>query len=243
MNKERKAFQFDLKAADLHEDGTFRGLASTYGNVDLGDDVVVSGAFTKNLQDRGDKRPLLWSHKTDKPIGISRLEDTKEGLVIKGELNLDLQEARDAYSNLKKGIVGGLSIGFETVKKELKDGVRHLQELKLFEVSLCVFPMNEMASVQTVKELDAATLHEAIELGEKVGRRHSAATLARLAALATQANSIALEIQTLLSDEAAGHSTSPDGAVAVVLDKAATPTNEPDLKQLFHSLMRDYSRS
>src|SRR5262249_31377443 len=48
-------------------------------------------------------------------------------------------------------IVQGLSIGFQTVKREMKDGVRQLKELKLYEGSIVTFPMNESALIETVK--------------------------------------------------------------------------------------------
>jgi HK97 family phage prohead protease len=44
-----------------------------------------------------------------------------------------------------------VSIGYDSIKSDHKDGVRYLRELKLFEVSLVSLPMNEMATVQTVK--------------------------------------------------------------------------------------------
>jgi len=42
------------------------------------------------------------------------------------------------------------------------NGVRHLQELKLFEVSVCCFPMNESAMVTSVKSDDI--FREQVEL-------------------------------------------------------------------------------
>lgn len=151
MERNKKAFRFEVKRDTLNEDGAFTGFASTYGNVDQGDDVVDPGAFTKTLQDRGNEVPLLWSHDSKQPIGLGVIEDSPNGLVVKGQLDLDTQVGRETYSRMKKGIVKGLSIGFETVKRNVKDGIRHLTELKLFEVSLCVFPMNEKATVSNVK--------------------------------------------------------------------------------------------
>ena len=45
----------------------------------------------------------------------------------------------------------GLSIGYDAVRSVMKDGVRLLQEVKLYEVSTTAFPMNEMATVTSVK--------------------------------------------------------------------------------------------
>ena len=47
-----------------------------------------------------------------------------------------------------------LSIGYHTVRDVITNGVRHLQELKLYEVSIVTFPMNELATVSSVKSED-----------------------------------------------------------------------------------------
>ena len=50
-----------LQVKSLDEAGKFSGLASVYGNVDLGGDVVEPGAFTKAIADRGGVDSALWS--------------------------------------------------------------------------------------------------------------------------------------------------------------------------------------
>ena len=45
----------------------------------------------------------------------------------------------------------GLSIGFDQVKSKVVDGVRHLSELRLWEVSLVTFGANPQALVTAVK--------------------------------------------------------------------------------------------
>jgi len=147
--REVKDFRFAIKAVE--EDGSFVGLASTYGNTDEQMDIVEPGAFTKTLNDRGPELPILWSHDVKQPIGLGRVEDSTEGLKIFGQLNLDKQIARDVHSDMKKRIVRGLSIGYETVKATVKENIRHLWELKLAEVSPCVFPANTSALIHGVK--------------------------------------------------------------------------------------------
>src|SRR5512137_3020551 len=78
------------------EEGTFEGILSPYGNVDLGGDVVEPGAYTKTLKDRGNTVPLLWQHRTDMPIGELALEDKPDGLYCKGKLLMALPEAQRA---------------------------------------------------------------------------------------------------------------------------------------------------
>jgi HK97 family phage prohead protease len=138
-----------LQVKSLDEQGRFIGLASVYGNVDLGGDVVEPGAFAKTIQDRGGEEPLLFAHDTRQPIGLAKLRDTNLGLLIEGELVLDVPKARETYSLLKHKVLRGLSIGYDLIKSDIVNGVR--RELKLFEVSVVVVPMNELATVTAVK--------------------------------------------------------------------------------------------
>lgn len=147
--RERKDFALDIKEID--EAGKFSGFASTYGNVDQGGDVVEAGAFRKTIAEHGKEVVILWHHDPRIPIGLGKLEDTKEGLVLHGELDLELAEGKSAYRRMKGRMVKGLSIGFQTVKDAMKDGVRYLKEVRLFEVSLVTFPMNLQATITAVK--------------------------------------------------------------------------------------------
>jgi uncharacterized protein len=147
-NKQR---QFRMAVKSLNEDGSFEGRLSPYNNVDEGADLVEPGAFTKTLQENGNKVPMLWQHKTDCPIGELVLEDRPDGLWCKGQLLLDIPEAKKAYLLLKAKIVKGLSIGYDSIKAQVVDGVRHLKEIRLWEGSVVTFPMNTLAMVTDVK--------------------------------------------------------------------------------------------
>jgi HK97 family phage prohead protease len=142
----------EIKA--ISEDGSFEGLLSPYGNVDAGGDVVEAGAFAKSLKERGNTVTMLWQHKTDHPIGIATLDDRPDGLWCKGQLEMSLPKAQEAYTCIKKRIIKGLSIGFESVKDTVENGVRHLREIKLWECSIVTFPMNFLAMVTSVKSIN-----------------------------------------------------------------------------------------
>jgi HK97 family phage prohead protease len=147
-----KDFRFQIKT--LSPDGSFEGLAAVYGNVDLGGDVIEPGAFNKTLAEKNFEVPILWQHDSREPIGLGKLSDSSQGLVVKGELALESPVAQKAYGLLKKGVLRGLSIGYDSVKSRVVDGVRRLSEMKLWEVSLVTFPMNERALVGGVKSLE-----------------------------------------------------------------------------------------
>ncbi len=146
---EKRDVHFEIKS--LAEDGVFEGMAAIYGNVDQQGDIIAPGAFARTLADHGNQVPLLWQHNMAAPIGKAVLADTPQGLAITGKLALGVSVARDAYESLKARIVGGLSIGFDTIRAAADGSNRVLKELRLYEVSLCTFPANELATVTSVK--------------------------------------------------------------------------------------------
>lgn len=154
--RERQAFSFELKEST--DVGAFTGLVSVYGNVDQGNDRVMPGAFTKTLKERGSRVPVLWQHDVHEPIGSGDLVDTPDGLVIKGQIDLDIPQGQRAYSGMRKDYLRGMSFGYDVVKHGYKDGVRELKELKIYEASLVTFPMNEAAGITTVKSFDRSAL-------------------------------------------------------------------------------------
>lgn len=144
---------FEVK--ELTETGSFEGVASMYGNVDLGGDIVEPGAFKEFEKTRDGQIRVLASHDTRAPIGKGIVTDSHLGLVIKGQLNLAVARARETHALMKDYIIDGLSIGYDVLPggAEIRDdGVRVLKALKLWEVSATVFPMNPMAKVSAVKE-------------------------------------------------------------------------------------------
>jgi HK97 family phage prohead protease len=149
--KHKNNLRMEIK--EISADGSFTGMLSVYNVVDLGKDLVEPGAFTKTIKDHGNEVPMLWQHKPDVPIGTLTLEDGPEALHVKGQLLMDLPEAKKAYLLIKARIVRGLSIGFDTVKEVLDGGIRRLKELRLYEGSIVTFPMNEAALITSVKHL------------------------------------------------------------------------------------------
>lgn len=149
MKPEYKIDEYRLEIKSLDESGTFEGYASKFGNVDKGGDVVEEHAFDKTLEGT---KPITWMHDISDIIGkVVSMRPDSYGLWIKAQLILGIQSARDKYELLKAGAVKGLSIGYDAITAPMIGGVRHLKEIKLYEVALVPFPMNEMATVTAVK--------------------------------------------------------------------------------------------
>lgn len=147
---------YRLKLSDVTDSGAIEGHGSIANNIDLGGDVVKSGAFQRTLAASKGALPILFNHDPAEPIGVwEEMREDGKGLFVKGRLNMEVARAREIHALLKQGAIKGLSIGYSIVKDKVEKGVRHLLELKLYEVSIVVFPMNELASVESVKALES----------------------------------------------------------------------------------------
>src|ERR1700733_2706462 len=165
---------FNLKIKSLDDAGTFVGLGAVYGNVDLGNDVIDPGAFTRTLS-AGKSFPVLWQHDASSPIGHCKITDTREGLQVTGTLMLTDPTAQKSYTFMKAGVVKGLSIGYDTIQSTYDGDIRHLTELRLWEISCVTFPMNESAQGSGVKALsddERANHLKAINEHRKAIARH-----------------------------------------------------------------------
>ena len=151
---EHKAFRFDLENTD--ESGEFSGYAAVFGNRDSGDDIIEEGAFAKTIIEDFDRIKILSQHNDcDLPIGkpLELREDSK-GLFIRGKIS-DTQKGRDIRTLLKDGVLTELSIGYDAIGFDFdsETGVRHLKEIRLWEISIVTWAMNDQAKIDEVKTL------------------------------------------------------------------------------------------
>jgi len=196
---EIKAIGFDDSQVDMVE-RTFKGYASTFGNVDEVGDIIEAGAFTKSIQERGPdgtkQIKVLWQH--DLPLGMPTVmtEDSK-GLYVEAKIS-KTRLGDEALELMRDGVVDRMSIGFSIPQgKAVWDealGVRRIKEVKLFEFSPVTFPANEMAVVTGVKNLQ---LIRQLASGGKLSKEE-------LKALADMLP----ELQALIDAEAVGNDTS-----------------------------------
>lgn len=160
----RRAYSLmTLKEFD-DEKRTFRGIATTTSVDRMGDIVESKGAeFQLPI-------PLLSHHNAQKPIGhVTSAKVLKDEIQIEGHvLRLDdappsLKERLDvAWTEIKTGLVRGLSIGFqplEMARIEGTYGYRYLKWLWL-ELSAVTIPANGdsmMTSIKSIEQRYAAT--------------------------------------------------------------------------------------
>lgn len=160
MKSETLDVQAELKAHnsdDEEEKGVFSGYGSIFGNKDLGNDVMVQGAFAKSIASKGPKGvKLLYQHDAKEPIGVfDEIIEDRKGLRVKGRLAMGTQKGREVYELMKMGAIDGLSIGYRVSPKgadyDERGKRRMLKEVDLMEISAVTFPMNTRARVQAVK--------------------------------------------------------------------------------------------
>jgi len=152
---ERKTFKFAVKSVD-EEEGILEGYGSTFNDIpDAYGDVIDSGAFTKTLKENSDNIVSLFNHSIMEPIGKPEAIEDSKGLQTKIKLVKGVQRADETLLLAKAGVIKKFSIGFDTIKSELVKGIRHLKEIKLYDISPVIFAANPSAEITAVKsELD-----------------------------------------------------------------------------------------
>ncbi len=167
---ERKIEYFPIIGGEIKAVDDKRGITQGYlnyiGNIDYGDDRSMKGCFVKTLSDSYARKaaqgldylwPYLWNHSYDilPPGGIFDADEDRRGLYIKTQYNLDMQLGRELYSSFKMGTMKKQSMGYRAIQvdwvKEDGRSIRNLLEVAVMEGSAVVFPMNDLAQVDTVK--------------------------------------------------------------------------------------------
>jgi len=155
MAIERKTVGFEVKEVD-EEEGTFIGYAATFSKIpDSYGDIIDPGAFKKTLKAQKGQIVSLFNHSIMEPIGKpTELAEDEKGLLVKAKLSLGVQRARETLSLMKDGVITQMSIGYNTIKETWIEGIRHLQEVKLYDCSPVVFAANTEAVIIGVKEME-----------------------------------------------------------------------------------------
>jgi HK97 family phage prohead protease len=162
---ERKTVGFEIKELD-EESGIFEGYAATFSDhPDSYGDIIDPGAFKKSLKEGGKRVKILFNHNVMEPIGkpLQMAEDEK-GLKIQGKLSLGVQRAREILALMKDEVITELSIGYDTISEAWDKGIRHLKEIRLWDVSPVTFAANPEAVIVGVK---GATTFEDLPLADR----------------------------------------------------------------------------
>jgi len=139
--------------------GAFQGYGAVFNNKDLGDDIILPGAFEKIKKTDDGKVRIALYHDLRRLVGKASVSQDEHGLRVDGALNMSLSYAADTYELMKDGSLNGMSVGFNILpggakwdQDENDDVVRIISKAELWEVSLVPFGMNPEATVDQVKE-------------------------------------------------------------------------------------------
>ena len=137
-----------------------RGTATTPTPDRLGDVIDPMGVtFAPDL-------PLLWQHKTDKPVGRVRFsEPTETGIEFEAQIqksegvqSATLRDRLDeAWESVKLGLVKAVSIGFKSIEHEFmkkSDGIL-FKKIETLELSLVTIPAQSEATITQIKSIDS----------------------------------------------------------------------------------------
>ncbi len=167
---DRKTEYFPIIGGEIKATNDAQGIIEGYlnylNNIDFGDDRTIPGAFRKTLTDSYSRKsvqglaylwPFLLNHDYSQlpPGGIFDADEDRKGLYIKTQLVQEIQSGRELYVSFKAGTMRKLSMGYKAIQVDwVKEGgksIRNLLEVAVMEGSAVVFPMNDMAQVDTVK--------------------------------------------------------------------------------------------
>lgn len=148
-------------------DRTVVGYPTIYGNVDDGGDIIMPGAYTKTLLERGDRLRWLWQHSWEHPpiaaidevVSVdrgdlpakvtSKFPEATGGLRVK-RTYLQTQRADEVLAGIAAGALDEMSIGYDAIAVEYPDNLvvggraawRILNEVRLWEFSDVLWGMN-----------------------------------------------------------------------------------------------------
>ena len=151
-----KSFDEDLRIV--------RGIATTPTPDRAGDVVEPLGVKFANPM------PLLWQHKSDKPVGWAKFDQPTDGgipfeahIAKLDEPGILKERLNEAWQSVKLGLVRAVSIGFRALEYSFMketDGI-HFQKTEVMELSLVTIPANSEALIHDIKflkSLDAPLL-------------------------------------------------------------------------------------
>lgn len=140
----------ELKDAD-EKSGIVKGYGSVFGNIDSDGDIINKGAYNKTIAENGNRVKYLYQHDMDKPLGkmINLYEDEK-GLVFEAQIPKTTL-GKDVMELMKAGVITENSVGILPIRKEMVEGNRHINEVKLYEISAVTLAANDQATMLDVK--------------------------------------------------------------------------------------------
>ena len=171
----------EIKDIDV-EKRIVTGYAAKFGNIDLHGDMIMPGAFSKTIKERGvNGKNEIWflhDHDSSKPLGKpSVLKEDNFGLYFEAKI-VDTEIGESVLKLYEEGLINQHSIGFSTIKEEKVEpkngkGYYEIQEIKLYEFSSVLWAANPETPFMGLKSLDAKGLEDRFSKLYKMLRKGS----------------------------------------------------------------------
>lgn len=180
--------QIEYRAADPDvqaDEGIVSGYLSANWVVDSYGTAFTPSAWTKTINERGDKFFLLYQHSPSDAIGkLANVATDDIGLKHSSQIVDDDDKGTVVLKRLRAGVPFGHSVGFRTLyerpakdddpliftdnspewAKRFPEEVWVIEEAKLYEGSIVTFPANDLAIITDVRaDLEAQTLTQTLE--------------------------------------------------------------------------------
>jgi len=174
MNMETKHIGGNVQETKIEDrNGVSVGIIAGYiatWDIDRGNwgvkDRFVRGAFAESIREHQNKgRQVRFKDHHGRTIGgfpPDTLKEDEIGLFGIAEVNLEVQQGREAFSLAKQGVLTDFSVGFSSVSDSESrvddDRIRTIEKAILWEGSIVDEPMNPKAKITEVKSMEFKNL-------------------------------------------------------------------------------------
>lgn len=159
-----------IKDVDL-KSRTVTGYFSRFGNVDHEGDMLMPGAFTKTVSERGAKKliPHILDHDihvTLKQLAKPLIYEKSDGGFFESTIS-DTTNGVDTLKLYRDGVINQHSFGFKITRKEDKGNYRAITETMLYEISTVTLGANSETPFTGFKSMAKPDLLERYKLLKK----------------------------------------------------------------------------
>lgn len=161
-----------VKDVDL-KSRTITGYFSRFGNVDHDNDILVPGAFTRTIKERGMDGKNIVPHILDHDIHVTlkmlskpKIYEKADGGFFESKVS-DTSNGMDTLKLYRDGVINQHSFGFKTIKNQQKGNYNEIQEVMLYEISTVTLGANEETPFTGFKGLTPNKLRERYEVISK----------------------------------------------------------------------------
>lgn len=155
-----KSYKYEVQ--DVNEKGIVTIAISKFNNIDSYGDIVRKGAFAKTFKEGGNRIKHVLDHELryQSVVGLPlKMYETDSHAIVESVLNLDLQKAKDLFSNYKFFQANGRTLEhsymYETIKRNENKDIKgeDISELKMYEYSTVALGANEHTPLIDIKSL------------------------------------------------------------------------------------------